>query len=50
MPDFTAAKEQLKITGIIYKKDGKTPAKDVILYAYQTNEKGIYPKRNASQG
>jgi len=50
LPGFTAAKEQLKITGTIYKKDGKTPAKDVILYAYQTNEKGIYPKRNASKG
>jgi protocatechuate 3,4-dioxygenase beta subunit len=50
LPEFITAKERLKITGIIYKKDGKTPAKDVILYTYQTNEKGIYPKKNASKG
>ena len=50
IPGFSMAKEQLKITGIIYKSDGKTPAKDVILYAYQTNEKGIYPKRSTSKG
>ncbi|MGB5464094.1 MAG: intradiol ring-cleavage dioxygenase [Aureibaculum sp.] len=50
LPDFEKGKEKIKITGIIYKKDGKTPAKDVILYAYQTNEKGIYPKIKTSLG
>lgn len=50
LPGFSTTKEQLKITGTIYEYDGKTPAKDVILYAYQTNDKGIYPKNNTSKG
>ncbi len=47
---FSSSKEQLKISGIIYQNDGKTPAADVLLYIYQTNEKGVYPKRNNSKG
>ena len=47
---FKSGKEQLKLSGVIYQNDGKTPAKDVILYAYQTNEQGIYPKTNNSKG
>lgn len=50
IPGFVIAKDKLKITGTIYKNDGKTPAKDVILYAYHTNEKGVYPKKNTSMG
>lgn len=34
--------EKLEISGIIYKKDGKTPASDIILYIYHTNAKGKY--------
>jgi protocatechuate 3,4-dioxygenase beta subunit len=33
---------KVKISGKVYKKDGKTPASDVILYVYQTNRDGIY--------
>jgi len=36
--------ESLVIRGIIFKKDGKTPAPDVILYVYQTDSKGLYTK------
>lgn len=50
LPGFETASRQLKVTGTIYKKDGKTPAKEVILYAYHTDEKGVYPKNNNSQG
>ena len=50
LPGYLTAKEPLKITGTIFEKDGYTPAKDVILYAYQTNEKGVYPKKDSSQG
>jgi len=50
LPDFDKKDDKIKITGIIYEKDGKTPAKDVILYAYQTNENGIYPKTKTSKG
>jgi protocatechuate 3,4-dioxygenase beta subunit len=34
--------EQLIISGTIYKKDGKTPAPNVILYVYHTDNKGLY--------
>ena len=34
--------EPLIISGTIYKRDGKTPARDVILYVYQTDSKGLY--------
>jgi protocatechuate 3,4-dioxygenase beta subunit len=30
------------ISGTIFKKDGKTPAPDVILYIYHTDNKGLY--------
>ena len=31
-------------------KDGKTPASNVIVYAYHTDEKGIYPSTDQSKG
>ncbi|MBX2944323.1 MAG: intradiol ring-cleavage dioxygenase [Cyclobacteriaceae bacterium] len=34
--------EPLIISGTIYKKDGKTPAPGVILYIYQTDNRGLY--------
>jgi len=46
---FSTSNQKIKISGTIYKKDGKTPAKDVILYAYHTDENGIYPKNKSSQ-
>lgn len=42
IPDYDSKEEKLKITGTIYKSDGVTPAKDVILYIEQPNEKGVY--------
>ncbi len=47
---FNILKPQIKISGIVYKKDGKTPAEDIILYVYHTNDKGIYPSNKASKG
>ena len=39
--------ERLEISGTIFKKDGKTRAKDIILYVYHTNAKGYYePTKN----
>ncbi len=43
--DFDQPGPQMKLTGTVYESDGKTPAKDVVLYVYHTNQKGIYPKR-----
>jgi len=45
LPDFTQTSPKLKLTGTIYKKDGKTPAKDVLVYIYHTNRSGIYPTK-----
>jgi protocatechuate 3,4-dioxygenase, beta subunit len=43
LPGFLEAETKLKITGVIYKPDGITPAEGVILYVYQTNAEGVYP-------
>lgn len=32
------------ISGVIYKTDGKTPASDVVLYVYHTDNVGLYSK------
>lgn len=50
LPLFESNEPKLKIIGTVYKKDGKTPAKDVILYIYQTNRKGIYETRGNVKG
>ena len=42
IPDFDSKPNQLKISGIIYQSDGKTPAKDVILYVFQADENGDF--------
>lgn len=33
---------RLKISGTVYKPDGKTPAKDIVLYIYHTDAQGLY--------
>jgi len=50
LPDFFDPGPKLKITGIIYQKDGKTPAKDIILYIYHTDQNGIYPTKGGETG
>lgn len=50
LPDFHDKGSKLKLTGVIYQPDGKTPAKDVILYIYHTNQKGIYPAKGGESG
>jgi protocatechuate 3,4-dioxygenase beta subunit len=34
--------ERMDVSGVIYQADGKTPAPNVILYAYHTDAKGYY--------
>lgn len=48
--DFFEAGPKLKVTGAVYQADGKTPARDVILYIYHTNQNGIYPTRGDEKG
>ncbi|MEP0265589.1 intradiol ring-cleavage dioxygenase [Dokdonia sp.] len=57
LPDFAnlpageaGAKLKLKLTGTVFKKDGKTPAKNVILYIYHTNRQGIYAAKSNAKG
>jgi len=50
LPDFNDSGPKLEISGIIYQNDGKTPAKDVILYIYHTDQKGVYPQKGNETG
>lgn len=48
IPDFESKKDKLMITGTIYQSDGKTPAKDVILYISQPDEDGDYELKTSN--
>ncbi|WP_347922736.1 hypothetical protein [Pontimicrobium sp. SW4] len=48
IPGFETKANKLKITGTIYESDGVTPAKDVILYIYQSDENGDYEIKNVN--
>jgi protocatechuate 3,4-dioxygenase, beta subunit len=50
LPDYFNAGPKLEISGTIYHRDGKTPAKDVILYIYHTDQGGIYPTKGDEKG
>ena len=50
LPEFQNNKPQLKITGTVFKKDGMTPAENVIIYIYHTNRKGIYETKGDEIG
>ena len=50
LPDFGNSGPKLKVTGTIYQSDGKTPAPNIILYVYHTNQEGIYPTRGDETG
>lgn len=42
--------ERLIVTGTVYSPDGRTPARDILIYAYHTDAAGIYPKRGSETG
>jgi protocatechuate 3,4-dioxygenase, beta subunit len=50
LPDFHENGPKLKVTGTVYMSDGKTPAGDVILYVYHTDQSGVYPTRGDEKG
>lgn len=50
LPDFNDRGPKLEVSGTIYHRDGKTPADDVILYIYHTDQEGIYPTRGNETG
>ena len=50
LPDFDRYEQKLLLTGTVYQVDGKTPAKDVVLYVYHTDPSGIYPRQENDKG
>ncbi|MCS4301077.1 intradiol ring-cleavage dioxygenase [Chryseobacterium sp. BIGb0232] len=50
LPGFQYNEPKLKITGTVFKNDGKMPAENVIIYIYHTNRKGIYPTKGNETG
>ena len=38
--------QKLLVTGTVYQPDGKTPAKDIIVYYHHTDNDGLYSPRN----
>ncbi|QOJ28284.1 MAG: intradiol ring-cleavage dioxygenase [Ignavibacteriales bacterium] len=41
-PAWNHGGQKILLTGVVYQRDGKTPAPDVLLYYYQTNTEGRY--------
>jgi protocatechuate 3,4-dioxygenase beta subunit len=50
LPDFHEEGPKIKVTGIIYQNDGTTPAEDIILYIYHTDQHGIYATKGGETG
>lgn len=50
LPDFDEPGPKIEISGIIYNRDGKTPAKDVVLYIYHTDQGGFYSTKGNEKG
>lgn len=50
LPDFNDQGQKIQISGIVYHADGKTPAKDIVLYVYHTDQEGVYPKKGNETG
>jgi protocatechuate 3,4-dioxygenase, beta subunit len=48
--DFNEPGPKIMISGVIYQADGKTPAEDVVLYIYHTNQNGMYTNKNNESG
>lgn len=50
LPGFIEAGAKLRIEGIVYYRDGKTPAKDVVIYIYHTDQAGRYSTKGNETG
>ena len=48
--NFNEPGPKLEISGTIFHRDGKTPAGDVVMYFYHTDQKGLYPKKGNENG
>ena len=50
LPDYNEPGPKIEISGIVYQRDGKTPAKDVIIYVYHTDQAGLYSTKENQTG
>ncbi|MBC7888125.1 MAG: intradiol ring-cleavage dioxygenase [Ferruginibacter sp.] len=50
LPDFKETGPKIEISGIIYEADGRTPANNVVLYVYHTDQQGNYATRGNEKG
>ena len=50
LPEFESAADKLRLSGVIYEPDGKTPAEGVIIYINHTNAQGVYPRKGNEEG
>jgi protocatechuate 3,4-dioxygenase beta subunit len=50
LPDFNDKGPKMLITGTIFEADGKTPAANVVLYVYHTDQTGVYPTKGNEKG
>ncbi len=48
--NYNESGTKLHLAGIVYKRDGKTPAPDVVIYYYHTNQEGRYPQKGDEKG
>ena len=46
LPFFEEKSPKLKVTGTVFKNDGKTPAPNIIIYIYHTGRNGLYENLN----
>lgn len=50
LPDYNEPGPKIHISGIVYQRDGKTPAKDVVIYVYHTDQSGKYTANANAKG
>jgi protocatechuate 3,4-dioxygenase, beta subunit len=50
LPGFNEPGPKIEISGIVYQRDGRTPAADIVIYVYHTDQKGIYPTKGNVTG
>lgn len=50
LPGFESKGLPIKVSGTVYFLDGKTPAPNIILYLYHTNQAGVYPTKGTETG
>lgn len=49
LPDWNGKGTKLAINGVVYEADG-TPAPNVIIYVYHTDQAGVYPTKGDEKG